>query len=202
MYSPQVYAAVDAIDLVRRYPFATLTTLAGGRIHATSLPLYFESDDTSTMVGHLARINPQAEAMQPAQPFLAIFTGPNAYVSASWFRARLTVPTWNYVAAQVRGTLDPIDEDEEQIRILRHTAALAEAGVPNPWTLEQAPPGCVALLLPRIRSFRLKIEAIEGIEKLSQIHPPSDIPLIMRQLLLRGDSQSVEVARLMTRLIE
>lgn len=198
MYAPQAFIAADPAAIVRAYPFAVLTTFAQGQLFATSVPLYFETDGTASLVGHMARINPQAQAMEAGQPFLATFSGPHAYVSASWFRARPSVPTWNYVAAQVRGQLDPIDDDEQQLAILRHTAALAEADAEKPWLLEHAPDGRVPLLLPRIRSFRLRVEQLAGIEKLSQIHPPSDIPLIIRQLLQRRDPQSTEVARLMS----
>lgn len=198
MYAPDAFVAPNPAAIARAYPFAVLTTFAQGQLFATSTPLFFDSGDTGVLLGHLARSNPQAAAMQAGQPFLATFSGPSAYVSASWFRARPSVPTWNYVAAQVRGELEPVDDEATLLAILRHTAALAEADVENPWVLEHAPEGRVSMLLPRIRGVRLKVEQISGIEKLSQIHPPSDIPLIIRELLQRRDPSSTEVARLMS----
>lgn len=203
MYAPDAFIAADPAAIVRTYPFAVCTTWSAGQLFATSTPLFFESiGDTTTLVGHLARANPQMHAMTSGDPVLATFSGPHAYVSSSWYRARPSVPTWNYVAAQVRGRLEVIDDDAQLLEILRHTAAIVEADAAVPWTLEHAPPGRVDALLPRIRGFRIHVEDLAGITKLSQIHPPSDLPLIIRGLLQRGDSQSTEVARLMSGLVE
>jgi transcriptional regulator len=110
------------------------------------------------------------------------------------------VPTWDYVSAQIRGRLEIIDDDEGQLKVLRRVAEVLERDNEHPWTLEQAPPGKVAQLLPRIRSFRITVERIEGVTKLNQSHPLSDRMLIIQQLLARQDSDSREIARLMAHL--
>jgi transcriptional regulator len=194
MYAPGAYAASDPAAIIAKYPFAQVITSANGESFATSTPVLFETDDTrSTLVGHMARINPHAQALQTNQPVLVVF-------SASWYRTVLTVPTWDYVAAQVRGRLEPIDDDEGQLAVLRRVAEVAERGNESPWTLEQAPPGKVQQLLPRIRSFRITIERMEGVTKLNQTHPASDRLLVIQQLLARDDSDSREIARLMSHL--
>ena len=201
MYAPSAYAASDPAAIVDKYPFAHLITSLNSESFATPTPILFETDDTrSTLVGHMTRINPHAQALQPNQPALVVFSGPHTYISASWYRTLLTVPTWDYVAAQVRGRLDPIDDDEGQLAVLRRVAEVAERGSENPWTLEQAPPGKVQQLLPRIRSFRIKIERIEGVTKLNQTHPAPDRMLVIQQLLARHDCDSHEIARLMAHL--
>lgn len=199
MYAPGAYAAADPVSIVEKYPFAHVITSAGGETYATPTPVFFETDATrSTLVGHMTRINPHAQALQADQPVLVVFSGPHTYISASWYRTLLTVPTWDYVAAQVRGKLEPIDDDEGQLAVLRRVAEVLERDNEKPWTLEQAPPGKVQSLLPRIRSFRITIERIEGVTKLNQTHPPSDRLLIIQQLLARHDSDSKEIARLMS----
>jgi transcriptional regulator len=201
MYAPSAYAAADPISIVREYPFAHLITATGEETYATPTPIFFETDETvTTLVGHMTRINPQAQTLQHGQRALAIFPGPHAYISASWYRTLLTVPTWDYVSAQIRGRLEVIDDDEGQIKVLRRIAEVLERDSEHPWTLEQAPPGKVQQLLPRIRSFRITIEHIEGVTKLNQTHPPSDRMLIIQQLLARTDSDSREIARLMAHL--
>jgi transcriptional regulator len=201
MYAPGAYAAADPAAIVRQYPFAHLITAASEETYATPTPIFFETDDTvSTLVGHLARINPQAQALQTGQRVLAIFSGPHTYISAGWYKTLQTVPTWDYVSAQVRGRLEVIDDDEGQIKVLRRVAGVLERDSVQPWTLEQAPPGRVQQLLPRIRSFRITVERIEGVTKLNQTHPPSDRLLIIQQLLARPDSDSREIARLMAHL--
>jgi transcriptional regulator len=201
MYAPSAYAAADPVSIVRKYPFAHLITATSEETYATPTPIFFETDDTvTTLVGHMTRINPQAQTLQNGQRVLAIFPGPHAYISASWYKTLLTVPTWDYVSAQIRGRLEIIDDDEGQIQVLRRVAEVLERNSEHPWTLEQAPPGKVQQLLPRIRSFRITIERIEGVTKLNQTHPPSDRMLIIQQLLARPDSDSHEIARLIAHL--
>jgi transcriptional regulator len=201
LYAPNAYAAADPASIVRAYPFALLITHSGADTLATSAPIFFETDDREdVLIGHFARRNPQADALSPGQRALAVFSGPHAYISAAWYRDRPTVPTWNYVSAHVRGRLDPIDDPSQQLAILRRTAQLLERDAPEPWTLEQAPPGRVDFLLPMIRSFRITIERIEGVTKLSQTHGPADRLRVMEHLLASNDDGSHQIARLMAQL--
>lgn len=201
MYSPSAFAAADPVAIVRKYPFAHLITATSEETYATPTPIFFETDDTTaTLVGHMTRINPQAQTLQTGQSVLAIFPGPHTYISASWYQTLLTVPTWDYVSAQIRGRVEVIDDDAGQINVLRRVAQVLERENESPWTLEKAPPGKVQQLLPRIRSFRITIERIEGVTKLNQTHPPADRMLIIQQLLARQDSDSREIARLMAHL--
>lgn len=201
MYAPNAYAAADPASIIDKYPFAHLITAADGETYATPTPILFETEDTrTTLVGHMARINPHSQALQSGQRVLAVFSGPHTYISSSWYKTLLTVPTWDYLAAQVRGRLETIDDDEGQLRVLRRLTQVMERESGAPWTLEQAPPGKIQQLLPRIRSFRITVERIEGVTKLNQTHPASDRMLIIQQLLARQDSDSREIARLMAHL--
>jgi transcriptional regulator len=201
LYAPDAYAAADPLAIARAHPFALLVTHDGAETYATSAPILFVADDREdVMVGHMARRNPHAPTLFAGQKALAIFSGPHAYISAAWYRDRPTVPTWNYTSAHVRGRLEPIDEDEEQLSILRRTAEVMERGAAEPWTLEQAPPGRIEFLLPMIRSFRITIERVEGVTKLNQTHGPADRMRVMERLLASADPGAHEIARLMARL--
>lgn len=201
LYSPPAFKSPDPVALVRRYSFAQLITATDAGVFATATPIFFANDtDTTTMIGHMARNNPHATALTAGQAALAIFAGPHTYISSSWYRSRLTVPTWNYIAAHVRGVLEPIDDAPTCLDILRRTAEVLEGGNVLPWTLDQAPPGKVDALMPGIRGFRLAVTSIEGVEKLNQTHPPADRMRVIRELLERGDGGSVDIARLMARI--
>lgn len=201
MYSPKAFVAADAGSIIDSHPFALLIT-SGQQTFATPTAVFFEREgDRSVLVGHLARRNQHALALEPNQPALVVFSGPHAYISASWYVDRQTVPTWNYVAAQVRGRLEPIDDASRQLAILRRTVTAMEQDQPDAWTIEQ-PDGRVEKLLPLIRAFRIEIESIEGVTKLNQTHPASDRRRVVQRLLDRHDSQSTEIARLMTHLPE
>ncbi len=198
LFAPDAYVAADPVAIVRRYPFAQFITSGPTDLLATAIPLFFENHgDTTTMVGHMARRNPQASVLETGRRALAIFAGPHAYISSRWYKDRPTVPTWNYVTAHVHGTIEPIDDDAAQRAILQLTARVMESDALTPWTLEQAPPGRVDQLMPKIRSLRLRVERIEGVTKLSQTQPAPDRVRVMEHLLERNDEGSHEIARWM-----
>lgn len=174
LFAPDAYKAADPAAIVRVNPFGLLTTAAPEGVHATATPIVFEHEDrTDVLVGHLARRNPHAQLLAAGQPVLVVFDGPHAYVSPRWYVEKPQVPTWDYVTAHVRGTLEPIDDEAGQRAVLERTVAITEPG-PDGWRLEDAPEGRVAMFLPMIRSFRIHVESIEGVTKLSQTHPLSD----------------------------
>lgn len=201
LFVPSYYRADDPAAIVRAHPFALLVTTEGG-IWATSIPIFFESEHTTaTMIGHMARRNPHAGSLCDGESALAVFSGPHAYVSPRWYSEMPEVPTWNYIVAHVRGSIHPVDDEAGQIAILRRSAAILEASAESPWTLDQAS-ARVAELLPRIRSFRIRVEQIEGATKLSQRHPPSDRARVAEQLAAKDDGNSMEIAALMRALAQ
>lgn len=198
LFAPRPYAAERPAEIVDAYPFALLATPAAFGVHATSTAIFFERDgEHDALVGHMAKRNPHAQALEAGQPALAVFWGPHAYVSARWYAAKPEVPTWNYVQAHVRGVLEPIDDLEGQRAVLARTAQVLERKGERPWTLDQAPEGRVDFLLPFIRSFRIRIEKIEGATKLSQGHPAEDRVRVIEGLLAEGEAGAAEIARLM-----
>lgn len=199
MYVPAAYSAGDRAALralIARHPFALLTTAGASGLWATSLPLVFETDDPGDdrLIGHLARRNGHAAALDDAADVLAAFSGPNAYVSSRWYQDRPEVPTWNYVAVQVRGVLTPVDDDDGLYAILDRTMQVAEAGRLD---LAGLPAGRSTTLLPYIRGFRLAITAMDGTTKLSQTHPPADRLRVIRGLLAEGDEGGRAIAMMM-----
>jgi transcriptional regulator len=201
LYALDAHVAADPAAIVRRYPFALFITAGPAGILASSIPMFFEMDTSdSTLIGHMARRNQQVAGLTAGQSALAVFAGPHAYISSRWYREKPTVPTWNYLTAHVRGTIEPIDDAQLQLDILRRSAAVMESDSETPWTMEQAPAGRIELLLPMIRSFRMTVTRIEGVTKLNQTHPPADRLRIIEHLLERSDGDSHEIARLMMQL--
>lgn len=172
LYVPPAYVAADPAWIVRVWPFANVISPG---LHATSTPLFFETDDsTNRIVGHLSRNNTHASLLEDGQPVLAIFSGPDAYISPRWYIDKPNVPTWDYVAAHMRGRMEPLDDEQSVLAVLARTAEVMEAEYDDPWTLERAPPGRVEFLLRKIRAFRIHVERIEGVTKLSQTQPIGD----------------------------
>lgn len=199
MFVPVQYVAKSPRSIVEAYPFALLVTTDANGLHATQTPIFFETDDPEDMrlIGHIARRNPQASGLVPGQSALAVFTGPHAYISGSWYQTKPEVPTWNYVSAQVSGILEPLDEPEQNRAVLEKTAQKLNAYGEGTWAMEDAPEGRVEVLLPYIRSFRITAHSIHGASKLSQTHPQDDRERVIAHLQRRGYDDDAEIARLM-----
>lgn len=112
MYVPAHFAADDAAQVaafVDRAGAADLVTFDGTRLDCTLLPLIWDRCDTGhgRLIGHMALSNPQWQNAGAGVPALAVFHGPQAYISPSWCQSTKdhgrTVPTWNYTTVHMSG---------------------------------------------------------------------------------------------------
>ncbi len=201
MYVPRAFdcPVLDRLyELIRQYSFALLISQAATEPVATHLPLLLDPLDGAhgTLIGHLARANPQWVTFGQ-QSVLAIFSGPHRYISPSWYQAENVVPTWNYVAVHAYGRVEIIS-DREQLRLLtRRTVTVYESAMPTPWSMPEPNTQFEDRMLDQIVGFRIPIETIQGKWKLSQNHPPERREKIIVQLKQQGDSDSLAIARLM-----
>ena len=168
---------------------ATLVTHGPGGFRASILPMLFDRDDGphGMLRGHLARGNPQWREIEAsvaaggdgAGEALAIFNGPDAYVSPAWYEEkRLTgrvVPTWNYVTVQAHGTISTIHDPDWLIPHVGRLVARHEAGRPDPWSLTDAPEDYVRTQARAIVGLELRIARLEAKEKLTQNRSAPDI---------------------------
>lgn len=178
---------------------ATLVTHGPDGFRASILPMLFDPEDgpSGTLRGHLARGNPQwreieasievsiaartgvARGAGTGAEALAIFDGPDAYVSPAWYEEkRLTgkvVPTWNYVTIQAHGTIATIHDPEWLIPHVARLVARHEAGRPDPWALSDAPDDYVRTQARAIVGLELRITRLEAKAKLSQNRSAADI---------------------------
>ena len=160
---------------------ATLVTLSGGRLTATILPLLFDPADgpLGTLRGHFARANPQWRDGSSGVEALAIFDGPDAYISprlyAATRRSGRHVPTWNYTTVQASGALGVRDDPAWLIEIVRRLTDRHEARRPTGWSVDDAPPDYIESELRAIVGIELRISRLEGKRKLSQNRAPADV---------------------------
>ena len=174
MYRPPAFRIDEAAAwaLVAAHPLAHLVAVdPGGVPIATPVPLLRRGD---TLVGHLARGNPLGRHGGPA---LAIFTGPDAYVSPRWYANKpvdgKVVPTWNYSTVHVNGTLVVHDDPAWTLDLVTDLTDVMEEGRMEdvagvPWAVADAPPDYVAGLLRGIVGIEVVDVRIEGKAKLSQ----------------------------------
>lgn len=178
LYTPSLFAATDraAISrLIHDHPFATLITPAQAEPLVTHLPLLLAADcePHGTLLGHVARANPHWRAMQDAES-VAVFHGPHAYVSPSWYAdpAR-AVPTWNYAVVHAHGIAEIVTDPKTTRGILDHLTQRFEGNRDAPWQLA-LPERERDAMIGAIVAFRLRIRRIEGKFKLSQNRPQLD----------------------------
>lgn len=166
-------AAAMVAELCRHVP-ATLVTLGADGLRASILPMLFDPADGphGTLRGHLARGNPQWRDIDPAVEALAIFDGPDAYVSPAWYEEkRLTgkvVPTWNYTTAQAHGALTLRHEPEWLVAHVRRLVERHEAGRAEPWSVDDAPKGYIETQARAIVGVEMRISRLGAKAKLTQ----------------------------------
>ena len=181
MYVPAHFAE-DRIpvlhDAMRASGVATLVTLTEDGLIASHVPLLLtpEPGPYGTLIGHLARPNPQAKP--PIGEALAIFLGTDGYITPSYYATKRetgkVVPTWNYTAIHAYGTLRFFNDRAHLLDIVTRLTNRHEGTRAQPWAVTDAPADFVQGMLNGIIGFELTITRLEGKRKLSQNRPEAD----------------------------
>ena len=177
--------------LIRDFGFATLISTPADGPQVTHAPVQLDAG-RAVLVGHIARANPHSEALQNGASMLVIFHGPHSYVSPTWYideNPRVpNVPTWNYAAVHVSGTVTRIDGDAAKWKIVSELAAQYEAGSAAPWD----PRGLEAHAgkLSAIVGFEIAIEKIEAKWKLSQNRSVKDQENVIAKLAASDSTEA------------
>lgn len=165
-------------DAIRRTGLATLITSTADGLIASHVPMLLDGGSTpyGTLIGHLARPNPQGRgAIGEA---LAIFQGPEAYITPSWYETKRetgkVVPTWNYVAIHAYGTVEFFDDRERLRDVVTRLTERQETPRATPWAVTDAPADFIDIMLKGIVGFAMPIARLEGKWKMSQNRPPAD----------------------------
>lgn len=176
MYTPAHFKenSPEALHAVmRRFPLATLVIPTTQGLEATHVPFLLED---GVLRGHVARANPIWHAATGEA--LAIFRGPQRYISPNFYASKRSdarvVPTWNYVAVHVYGTLQAFDDAVELRRVVTALTDTFEASSEHPWRVSDAPAEYIDKMLAAIVGIEIPIARIEGKWKLSQNRPAED----------------------------
>jgi transcriptional regulator len=200
MYNPPHFTSTDPtwLDwLAEHHPFGTLVSQVEDAPFASHLPvLYKRTDGEVILTGHWARPNPQWHALEN-QRVLFLFQGPHAYISPRWYTdTPKQVPTWNYVAAHVYGTIRLIQEGPELERIVVSLADKFESGATTPWSLADSDPAN-RTRLRGIVGFELRSTSVQVKLKLNQNHPAANVAGVIAGLRDTGSAEAAAVAALM-----
>jgi transcriptional regulator len=166
--------------LMEDHPFASLITMGRSGLFATHLPMVLERDHSPNglLKCHISRANPQWRELSPDLEALAIFSGPQHYITPSWYPEKQetgkVVPTWNYAVVHAYGRLRVIEDSAWLRAHLQSLVKINEAELPTPWKIEDAPADYIASQITGIVGFEMVIERLEGKWKVSQNRSEQD----------------------------
>ncbi|HEY6431389.1 MAG TPA: FMN-binding negative transcriptional regulator [Acetobacteraceae bacterium] len=205
MYLPPAFRE-ERIDLLhetmRRTGIVTLVTLTSDGLIASHVPLLLDPDPApyGTLLGHLASPNPQGRGAVSGSDALAIFHGPDAYITPSWYETKRqtgkVVPTWNYIAVHAYGPISFFDDHARLREIVTRLTDRQEQARAQPWAVTDAPADFIETMLRGIIGFAIPITRLEGKRKMSQNRPAQDVAGVIDGLTADGSPELAgEVAR-------
>jgi transcriptional regulator len=190
-------------ETIRRVALGTLVTSGAGGLIASHVPMLVDEQPQpfGTLIGHVARANPHWRDFTAGTEALAMFLGPEAYISPAWYATKAAtgkvVPTWNYAAVHATGPIELVEDEAGLLDIVTRLTATHEAGRDAPWQVSDAPADFVAGMLKAIVGFRIKIARLEGKWKMSQNRPAEDragvVDGLKRESGLKGEAVAAAV---------
>ena len=201
MYVPPLFAMAEDREIAAfcaAHPFATLVTQGAEGLYATHLPVILKQDgEALSFFGHLARANPHWSTTPDGSEALLIFQGPQAYVTPSWYPTKKetgkVVPTWNYAAVHVRGT---VSWPQDAAFLRQNLSALTdahEAHRAHPWAMDDAPDDFLAMQMRAIVGMAFRVSGFDGKMKMSQNRPAVDVDGVIAGLEASGEQAVAEL---------
>jgi transcriptional regulator len=203
VYIPKHFDASDVAwchEHIRREPFAIMVGVdQAGAPFATHLPILLDHAPAplGTLLGHVARPNPQWQLFAADRSALVVFPGAHAYVSPSLYAQHPSVPTWNYVAVHAYGVPRVIDDPERVRTLLDRLVHTFEDGRATPWRMDSLSDPYLTGMMRGIVAFEIPIDRLEGKAKLSQNRPAGDQARVRAALAAEDDPVTRALAALM-----
>lgn len=201
MYVQPSFAETDReklLELVVRYPFATVITPGATELWVSHLPLLVRRGAGGVVLaGHVARANAHWEAMEAGAVTTAIFHGPHAYVSPTWYTTAPAVPTWNYVVVHATGKARVDRDGHDLAGLLRELTAQYEGRQAGAWSPDRLPDDFAQPMRGAIVGFEIAVDRLEGKIKLSQNRSAEDRRGVVAALEAQMSEDSRAVAALM-----
>lgn len=201
MYIPEIYKNENPTaikDFLQKNSFGILVNQVDGKLWATHIPLELDTNENGRQVlyGHISKENPQWKSFASDNKILAIFSGPNSYVSPSWYDHE-NVPTWNYTAVHVYGTIKII-KGEALLSSLKKLVDKYEARSENPIKIEDLSEKTMRQTRGII-AFEIEIDEIQAVHKLSQNRDDKNYQNIISELEKTEESNSIAIAKEMSK---
>lgn len=185
------------LQLIRAHGFAVLVSAAEGGVQAVHLPLTLveQPGEPLQLLGHVSVANPIWRGLREDAEVLAIFSGPHSYVSPRWYN-HVNVPTWNYMAVHAYGRARVLTDAAETHAAMKRLVDQyeADAGVAEPYRMEQLPPEFLASQMKGIAVLAMTVTRLEAAFKLSQNRDAESYANVVRELGASDDAAARAVA--------
>ena len=203
MYTPKHFEEprIEVLhELIQRQSLATLITLGHGGLIANHIPLFLDAlkAPLGVLRGHVSKSNPVWKDFDPAVEALAVFSGPEAYITPSWYATKRetgqAVPTWNYAVAHAYGPLRVVEDPSWLRAHVEELTRHKESGRAEPWKVDDAPAEYIARLLAGIVGLEIVVSRIEGKWKVSQNQPEANLRGVIAGLDESDDPHAIAMA--------
>ena len=188
-------------ELIQAHPLATLITLKNGNLEANLIPMLLARGDGmfGTLRGHFARSNPLWHEHPKELDVLAVFHGPETYITPSWYASKAesgkVVPTWNYTTVHAKGKLSVIDDPSWIRSLLEALTSSNEAEFTHPWAVSDAPDEYITNLIGGVIGFEIVIAELQGKWKVSQNRTETDRDSLSKGLSNHGDFEMAKLVK-------
>ncbi len=221
MLVPKIYRprrASDVIEPVRRKPLARVARNGTGTPFATHAPVIIErltarseSADAvdyadvsdvpesltgATLLAHLNQANDHAPVLREGGNVLIVFQGPHGYISPMAYDKRPAAPTWNFITVHLRGRVEPIPVGEPTLGVVTATVRALEQVAGTGWDMTSSL-DYFRNIQPGVSAFRVYVESVEAMFKLSQEHSAAIRGSIRDHLSTNGRGLSRELSQAM-----
>lgn len=202
MYTPEEFEPKDLADVkkfIRHNSFGILLNVSNGSVTGSHIPLELDVDANTKdiLFGHLSKANPQSHQLKDNDEVLAIFNGPHAYISSSWYEKE-NAPTWNYIAMHVYGKIKIID-DKTLMSCLRKLVDKHEKSSQRPISIDDMSKQTLNQIRG-ILGFYVEIDKIEATYKLSQNRNDTDFKNIIFELNKTKDLNAIKISEYMRKI--
>jgi len=204
MYIPEAFSESrpEVLDsFIAANSLAAVVTLSSQGIVANHVPLLFkrQQGNQGVLTGHVSRANPMWRDYDQTTEVLAIFTGPQRYISPNWYPSKAehgrVVPTWNYMVVHAYGHMRTFDDRARLEELLIALTDTHESMFARPWKVGDAPAPYVDGLMKAIVGIEIELTRLEGKWKLSQNRPAKDREAVATHLRESGDETALEMLK-------
>ena len=202
MYRPPAFRVDDSralYEMIAQHPLATLITAGDDGIRTTQIPMIAAPDHREgLLIGHIARANPQWRSLSQGGESVALFTGERHYISPEWYASThehgRTVPTYDYIVVEARGSVRVVHELAELREFVIALSDREERRIGGAWSAESLSSSFMDAQLAAVVGIEFQVASLSGSFKLSQNHSERDIGGVVSGLRALGEASATSIA--------